>query len=51
MISCKNCGHDCHCGDVMKISDPPHTQGESIVVICRHCRCEKCENEDKLSQS
>ena len=51
MTSCRNCGHGSHCGDVMKISDPPHTQGESIIIICRHCRCERCESENTISES
>ena len=48
MISnCENCGHESHCGQILKKTFPPHTDGESIEV-CHHCRCEKCE--DTLDQ-
>ena len=50
MISCKNCGHESHCGTILKKTYPPHTDGESIH-ICQKCRCEECENENSISES
>ena len=48
MISCTNCGHESHCGDILK--KDLQGQGEAIE-ICKNCICELCKDEDKLSQS
>ena len=50
MTSCRKCGHGSHCGTILKITDPPHTEGESIQV-CTNCRCERCESENPISKS
>ncbi len=46
MTSCLNCGHESHCGQMLKKTFPPHTEGESIEV-CRFCRCELCDEKTK----
>jgi len=48
MTSCKNCGHESHCGAIFK--KDLQGAGEAIEV-CTRCRCEKCENENPISKS
>jgi len=49
MISCNNCGHPSHCGVPYK---EEFCAGEAMVLVCAHCRCESCEdNENIISKS
>ena len=48
MSKCRLCNNDSHCGEIIK---EEQCCGEQIVIICRNCKCEKCEHEDPLSQS
>ena len=51
MSSCKNCGHDSHCGISLykDFRREPYNHGtEGQIEVCRNCRCELCmvEKED-----
>jgi hypothetical protein len=49
MISCNNCGRPSHCGVPCK---EEFCAGEAMVLVCAHCRCESCEeNENSISES
>ena len=48
MTSCKNYGHGSHCGCILK----KDLQGEGEAIqVCTNCRCERCENENPISES
>jgi hypothetical protein len=48
MTNCKNCGHGSHCGAILK----KDLQGEGEAIqICQTCRCERCDNENPISES
>ena len=48
MTNCKNCGHGSHCGAILK----KDLQGEGEAIqICQTCRCERCDNENQISES
>jgi hypothetical protein len=48
MTSCRNCGHDSHCGTILK----KDLQGEGEAIqICQTCRCERCNDENPISES
>ena len=48
MTNCKNCGHGSHCGAILK----KDLQGEGEAIqVCTNCRCERCENENPISES
>jgi hypothetical protein len=40
MTSCNNCGHPSHCGVPCK---EEFCAGEAMILVCAHCRCDKCE--------
>ena len=40
---CSNCGHDSHCGG--SYWDDIDRSG-TIIEVCKHCRCEKCQGKD-----
>lgn len=40
---CQNCGHDSHCGT--SYTDDIDRMG-NVIQICKHCRCEKCQDRD-----
>jgi hypothetical protein len=40
MNSCNNCGHESHCGVPCK---EEFCAGEAMILVCAHCRCDKCE--------
>ena len=55
MIYCRNCGHESHCGVVLKHDEPWPTSGgsrqelhynEELNEVCKYCRCEKCMRPD-----
>ena len=55
MTYCKNCGHESHCGVVLKHDEPWPTSGgsrqelyynEKLNEVCKYCRCGKCMRPD-----
>jgi len=46
MVSCQNCGHDCHCGGKCK-QEYTDGDGERYEIEC----CGKCRHEDKKVNS
>ena len=48
MSSCRNCGHESHCGNVLK---KDLEGGGEEIEVCTRCRCERCESEDTISKS
>ena len=52
MSSCKNCGHESHCGVPLykDFRREPYNHGtEGQIEVCKHCRCELCEDKSKPS--
>ena len=47
MNSCKNCGHQSHCGTPMFRQHEDYDGHCYSVEICKHCRCDNCEKKDK----
>ena len=52
MSSCKNCGHESHCG--ITLQEPLQTYFQENVekgkvIVCTFCRCELCEVKSKPS--
>ena len=44
MTYCRNCGCESHCGMECK-SDARNGRGKFLgEVVCKHCRCELCDN-------
>jgi hypothetical protein len=39
---CENCGRESHCGGQTTMKVNAHEVGVYEVVICKHCRCDKC---------
>lgn len=42
MVTCKNCGHECHCG--VSLTKDVDRSGTPIEV-CKSCSCENCNCE------
>jgi hypothetical protein len=44
-MSCKNCGHESHCGESLwkDYRREPYDHGiEGKIEVCKQCRCDKC---------
>jgi hypothetical protein len=48
MTTCKNCGHESHCGVTLtKEFRKERDKGpEGSIEVCKNCRCEKCSRPD-----
>ncbi len=46
MHSCKNCGHDSHCGTPYHRLENDYNGASYQIKVCDHCRCNSCENKD-----
>ena len=48
MTTCKNCGHESHCGVTLtKEFIKQRDKGpEGSIEVCKNCRCEKCSRPD-----
>ena len=48
MTTCKNCGHESHCGVTLtKEFRKQRDKGpEGSIEVCKNCRCEKCSRPD-----
>ena len=44
--SCKNCGHDSHCGTPYHRLETDYNGASYQIKVCDHCRCNSCENKD-----
>jgi len=45
-ITCKNCGHESHCGGKLT---KDFVDGDNQVInieVCKHCRCDACQQKD-----
>tara|TARA_B100000401_G_C52714680_1_gene675604 strand:- start:171 stop:326 length:156 start_codon:yes stop_codon:yes gene_type:complete len=43
MSSCKNCGHESHCGTALRKNFATHKEEYNEIEVCKCCRCEKCD--------
>jgi hypothetical protein len=48
MFSCKNCGHDSHCGITLKkeFRKVRDSGPEGEIEVCKKCRCDICTAPD-----
>ena len=44
---CDNCGRESHCGENATMKVNAREVGVYDVVICKNCRCKKCETKRK----
>jgi len=47
MNSCKNCGHESHCGGSHHRMEKDYNGREYSIKVCDYCRCDYCQKEDK----
>ena len=47
MNSCKNCGHESHCGGSHHRTEKDYDGKQYTIKVCDHCRCDSCQKKDK----
>ena len=43
-MTCNNCGHECHCGRVLK---KDIDSSDNAIEVCKNCRCKDCDADKK----